>query len=170
MRVERGHCRQRLLALEVRPQEFGFIVFEGTTRIMDWGTRMAVDWQNRKRVVALKAIRRLLDFYRPPMIVLHRNGSSVDAIRVATIIRAEARRRSVQCQTVAMADVGRFFAALGCTTKHEIASLIAEWFAELSWVVPPKRKPWQSESRHTLIFDAAAVGVVFLATSDQEAA
>lgn len=148
----------------------GFVVFEGMTRVMDWGTRMAVDWRDRKRMVARNAICRLLDFYHPPMVVVHRHGTSPNALHIAAIIQAEAKRRSGRCHTLPSGEIARFYAAHGCTTKHSIALLIAERFPELSWEIPPRRKPWQSESRHTLIFDAAAVGLVFLVAKAQETA
>jgi hypothetical protein len=36
-------------------------------------------------------------------------------------------------------------------------------FEELSWMVPPKRKPWHSESYHAVVFDAVATGLVAFA-------
>ena len=58
--------------------------------------------------------------------------------------------------------VRAFFADHGAATKHAVASLLAEWFEELTWQVPAKRKPWQSERYNTLMFDALATGMAFL--------
>ena len=38
---------------------------------------------------------------------------------------------------------------------------LAEWFDELSWKLPPKCKPWQSEDHNLTIFDAAATAMTF---------
>ena len=76
-------------------------------------------------------------------------------------VAAEVRRRSVACHLVTTKEVRRFFRQYGGTTKHEIASILAEWFEGLAWKLPPKRKPWQSEPYNTLIFDAAATAMAF---------
>jgi hypothetical protein len=55
------------------------------------------------------------------------------------------------------------FDQLRYDAKHQIAQLIADLFEELSWRVQPRRKAWHSESYHTVIFDAAATGLVTLA-------
>jgi hypothetical protein len=62
--------------------------------------------------------------------------------------------------------VRRFFDQTGSATKHEIASTLAEWFIELAWKLPAKRKPWQSENYQMVIFDAVATGAAFLALKD----
>ena len=50
------------------------------------------------------------------------------------------------------------FAELG--QAHEA---LAEWFEDLAWKPPLRRKPWQHEPHNTVIFDALATAVVFLA-------
>lgn len=160
--------RNKLLALDIRPQEFGFVVFDGAACIVDRGMRSAFDWRNRQIVVARTAVCRLLDFHRPGTVVLCRRGRTANAFHVAAVVRAEAKRRSVPCHALSVREVTHFFAPFGCATKHEIALLLAEWFRELSWTIPPKRKLWQSEPRLALIFDAVAVGIAFHATREPE--
>ncbi|HET9410043.1 MAG TPA: hypothetical protein VFO39_22595 [Candidatus Sulfotelmatobacter sp.] len=48
--------------------------------------------------------------------------------------------------------------------KQEIASTVATRFPELLSILPPKRKPWQSEDYRMSIFDAAAVGIAYFAS------
>ena len=49
------------------------------------------------------------------------------------------------------------FAQGGRWNTHEVAQAIAKRFPELAWHLPRKRKPWQSEPKKQLIFDAAAL-------------
>jgi hypothetical protein len=76
-------------------------------------------------------------------------------------IERELKRHKVRLQFVDAAEVRYFFGQHGCKTKHDIASVLAAWFEELAWKLPPKRKPWQSERHATALFDAVAVGVTF---------
>lgn len=158
---------QRVLALEVRPQKIGFVVFDGATKVTDWGVSWTIAKRSR-RSIAEAGIRRLLDRYFPAMIVMRpseKPAKTADAVPATlAIIRAEARRRSVRCRTVHAPQVKRFYARLGCTTKHEIALLMAEWFEELVWIIPPKRKAWHREHHRTCVFDAAAAGAFVFGT------
>lgn len=67
----------------------------------------------------------------------------------------------MKLQSMNPQEIKLFFAKHGCTTKYEIASLLGKQFEELSWKVPPKRKPWHCESYRMCMFDAAAAGVTF---------
>jgi hypothetical protein len=46
-------------------------------------------------------------------------------------------------------------------SKYDRARVLASVFPELDWKLPPKRKPWQSEPRAMMIFDAAAIGFAY---------
>ncbi|PYU94225.1 MAG: hypothetical protein DMG25_07270 [Acidobacteria bacterium] len=46
-------------------------------------------------------------------------------------------------------------------TKHQIATSLAERFAELRPILTPKRKPWESEDYRMSMFDAATLGVAY---------
>jgi hypothetical protein len=70
-------------------------------------------------------------------------------VRKATLlavqtIRAETRRRSINLELLNTRRIQYFFAEHECTTKHQIASLLATWFEELIWKLPPTRTPWLS--------------------------
>lgn len=163
-----GARPQRVLALEVRPQKIGFVVFDGATKITDWGVSWTIAKRSR-RSIAEAAINRLLDRYHPALIVMRPSEKPTkvtDAVPATrAMIGAEARRRSVKCRTVRALHVKRFYVRLGCKTKHEIALLMAEWFEELAWIVPPKRKAWHREHHRTCVFDAAAAGAFYFGSS-----
>jgi hypothetical protein len=159
---------ERLLALEARPRRFGFVIFEGPTRLLDWGVRSCVDGGKRVEAAVVKGIDPLLKLYAPSAIVMRnrRNltqNTKVTLRKIVKVVRGEARIRSVDLYLLTDVEVQRFFAEQHSKTKHQIASTLAGWFEELAWKLPKNRRPWQSEDHNMVIFDAAASGVVFLA-------
>ncbi len=158
--------KERLVALEIRPRKFGFVVFEGPTRLLDWGVKSYLGPSAHCRATLKKRIRVLLESYAPASVVMRRRNSFSRKAREAILsavqtIGLEARSRSINLQSLNTQEIKRFFAKRGCTTKHEIASLLGKRFEELSWKVPPTRKSWQCESYHMCMFDAAAAGMTF---------
>jgi len=68
--------------------------------------------------------------------------------------------------TVRLVDESKlrdFFSRETRVNKHDIAEMVADRFPELSWRLPPRRKPWQSEPMRQSIFDAASLGVFYFA-------
>jgi hypothetical protein len=78
-------------------------------------------------------------------------------------ISREAHRCGAKIRLVKTKSRNRFFVQLRRNAKHQVAPLIADLFEELSLMVQPERKAWHSESYHTVIFDAAATGLVAFA-------
>ena len=160
-------ARKRLLALEVRPQRIGFVVLQGASQLLDWGVRAYGKEKSNSPAVGWTKIATLLELYSPTVIVIRRRSSGATTSSatpaVAAKIAAEARRRSISCRFVSGKEVPRFFARYGGTTKFAVAALLAEWFPDLVWKLPPKRRPWESEHYNTLVFDAAATAMAFLA-------
>lgn len=157
---------ERLLALEVRSQRIGFIVLQGTTRLLDWGVRTYGKQKSNAPSVGCSRVATLLDLYSPAVIVIRRRKTVRTPRRIisATVVRiaAEARRRSISCRFVTAKEVRHFFARYDVTTKHAIASLLAKWFPDLTWKLPRKRRAWESESYNAPLFDAAATAVAYL--------
>ena len=87
--------------------------------------------------------------------------SLTDASIVESIKRG-AQRRSIRILSLDAHRIRAFFKQRGCRSKDKTAALLAEWFPELAWRVPPKRKSWQSEPHNALLFDAVATAVTFL--------
>jgi hypothetical protein len=160
------HQMERLLALEVRPQKFGFVVFEGPTRLLDWGVKSYQVRGISRRAILRKRISFLLRMYVPSVLAVRQGDSSPRKARRAIlwateIIRAQASGKSTGLYSLKTREIWSFFAAHGCTNKHHMATLLAKWFEELSWRLQPARKPWQGEKSNTLVFDAAATGIAF---------
>jgi hypothetical protein len=170
MKVERAQSKDRILALEVRPRVTGFAVLEGPRHLLDWGMRKHPPRKLEPAGIVARKINALLDFYFPSVVIVRaRNVWSPKARRRITAIirvaRREANRRSINFRIVSTKAVHQFFAPHKCATKHQIATLIAGWFPELSWRLPPKRKSWKSEDHRMVVFDAAATALSFLGRS-----
>jgi len=164
--------RTRLLALEIRLSKIGFVVLEGPTKLLDWG--VGVRWFGRNKRSLKHAVpnrlRALMHLHGPSVVVARwiSHYSAPANKRFATIlraIRAECRRDSAEFKALPTRQVQRHFALLGHTTKHEIATSLAERFEELSWKLPRPKKSYQSEAPAMLLFDAAATGVTFFGGS-----
>lgn len=162
--------RDRVLALDVRPRKFGFVVFEGPTRLLDWGVRNYRVQGNRQQSIVASRTDAILGLYAPSAVVMrHRNSLSTNAGKaidlVTRAIIRQVRQRDTAIRIVSTRTVRHFFARHGCTRKYEIATTLAKRFPDLHWKLPPKRKLWQSEDYRMSIFDAAAVGVAYLAAN-----
>jgi hypothetical protein len=157
----------RILALEIRPRKIGFVVFEGPNRLLDWGVRSFAGHRNNRQAMAADRVSRLLELHEPAMVVIRRKpdggseGGKMGHL-ILKAIRGETESRSVAFRSVSEKSVERSFQQDGYRTKHQIASALAERFADLHWKLPPKRKAWQSEHHNMAIFDAAALGIAFL--------
>jgi hypothetical protein len=152
---------RKILALDVRSQRFGYVVVEGArVCALDCGVRSV-----HRRIGYISDLLRL---YRPSAVVLRRlktdgRRDSPGARKIMRVIRYESRRLGVPVEMVSDTTLKRFFREHGKQTKHEVAQLLAACFPELRWRLPPVRKCYEREARRMSIFDAAQLGVVFLA-------
>src|ERR1039458_4917474 len=159
---------ERLLALEVRSRRIGFVVFEGPSRLLDWGVRDCSCPTRRLDEVVAKRVRPLLFRYTPFAVVMRRENQylsqTATRLRIAMgAIKREAHRCGVEVRLLKTKPRKHFFDQLRYRTKHQVAQLIADLFEELSWRAQPQRKAWHSESYHTVIFDAVATGLAAFA-------
>jgi hypothetical protein len=159
---------ERILAFEVRSRRMGFAVFEGPTRLLDWGIRSCSQPTRHLHEVVTKRVRPLFVRYRPFAVVMrcdnHYSSQTPTRLRISVgAIRKEAHRCGVEFRLLRTKSRKRSLVKIGCGTKHQAARLIAELFEELSCRVQPERKAWHSEGYHTVIFDAAATGLVAFA-------
>ena len=59
-----------VLALDVHPQSFGFVVFEGPNQILDWGVRSFRTGVNAVKIPAATRFLALLDEFRPSAVLI----------------------------------------------------------------------------------------------------
>jgi hypothetical protein len=158
---------RRILALDVRRRKAGFVVIEGGERLLDWGVRTY--YQNPRQVVSAagKQFEELIECYHPSAIVArptvgpHRETATA-VRRILRRLHLSAANRGLEVEVVQVGRIDDIFAGFGCRNKHQINVLLAGWFDELYWKLPPKRKPWQPERWVQTIFDATAATVTFL--------
>lgn len=135
---------------------------EGPKQLIDWGVKEVKDNSSYR---CLKKIEYLIDFYLPDIIVVEEPiKGSRRCSRVKELIEdilSLALKKRVKISQVSRPKVKEVFASAGAKTKHDIAELIAEQFAELSLRLPPCRKPWMSEDYRMSIFNAMAFALAF---------
>ena len=152
---------KRILAIDLRSRSFGFVVFEGPTRLLDWGAKSFRQGVNAVQIPASMKFAGLMDEFSPSAIVVRKE--SVESkrkagMRQALVIQAEKHRipvRLLSRRVVKSAFVG------SNRNKYTIAVALVKQLPELAPKLPPERKIWQSEDYRMSIFDAAALGVAY---------
>jgi RNase H-fold protein (predicted Holliday junction resolvase) len=157
--------KSRILALDVRARRIGYVAFETPTGLLEFGvTRF------KSRRVALVRLTRLLRRTKPDALVLRKISSSstrntAGARTILRLARVLARRSSLAVSMIRENQVKEHFGGHGAATKYQRALFLVKLFPQLEWKLPPPRKAWQREHRNMSIFDAAAVGVAYLASA-----
>lgn len=152
---------QRVLAIDPTNRGFGFVVLEGPASLIDWGTK---DTEHADSEHSLQLVRELVSRYTPDVFVVEdvKNRNSRRRSRARELIEAvtaDASSHGVEVARVSREQVQELFRAAGATTKHGVATVIAEHFPELAPHLPPPRKAWMSEDSRMAMFDAAAFGL-----------
>lgn len=159
-----NHPSLRVLAVDPTAHGFGYALFEGPRRLVDWGT---TDIRGNKHAAALKKTEELVRRYQPAVLVVedcgHARSRRSPRVRLLTGQMLDAARRC-GAKGYALPIVASYqqFSKQGAHTKYDIASALAREFPALTLRLPPKRKPWQSEDSRMSIFDAAALGYTYL--------
>ena len=159
---------KRVLALDVHPRSFGFVVFEGPNQILDWGVRSFRSGVNAVKIPAATKFLALLDEFRPSAVLIGERITSrtTKQTKMLASIKRQARSRRIPVRCISRRDVNRAFVGFE-SNKYEVASALARQFPDLALRLPPKRKCWQSEDYRMGIFDAAALGVAYFTRSRQ---
>ncbi|MCI0417638.1 MAG: hypothetical protein L0312_00195 [Acidobacteria bacterium] len=161
--------RKRILALDVRPRSFGYVVFEGPDRLLDWGVKSFRNGVNAVQVPRGRKLEWLQEDYLPSVIVLKEPGPRSKRRQFVETVQAKAKSLGIAIRQLRPSAVQKAFGGAGQLTKYAMACALAERFPELRWALPPKRKPWQSEDYRTSIFDAVALGVAYFARQTKQA-
>src|SRR5450759_3896258 len=135
--------QQRILCLDIRPRSFAFVAFEEPKVVLDWGARSFRRGVNAVRVPLGVKVARLLDEYVPCVLVLERPRTSKH-LRIVAAIRKQAKLQRTPIRLLSARAVDAAFSGSN-DNKDQIASALATRFPDLLSVLPPKRKPWQSE-------------------------
>jgi hypothetical protein len=157
---------QLLLAIYPTTRGFGFVVFEGRNRTIDWGTKEARGDKNR---VALQKAGELMALYRPELLILENTeaAGSRRADRIRNLHRRLidlATTHKIVVRQFARSEIKAAFAKRGASTRYEIGQAISREFTDLEPWLPRPKKIWESEDRKLSIFDAAALALTFYDT------
>jgi hypothetical protein len=156
-----------VFALHPTTRGFGWVLFEGSTSPVEWGTASAKKGRNAKLLAQLE---RILKRCEPTILVLEafegREASRVERIQtLCRDVQHIAAGRGVRIRIFPRSTVQGFFAAVGATTRYEIAMVIAEKCTAFNHRLPPKRKPWMEQDPRQSIFDAAALVLTYYSAS-----
>jgi hypothetical protein len=152
---------KRILALDVRPRSFGYAVFEGPERLLDWGAKSFRSGVNAVQVPRAKKLEALLEEFLPSVAVLRKPGLRSKRKKFVEGVRGKADGYGIPVRFLSAREIQKAFDGQTRRGKYEIASAVAHRFRELAWILPPKRKCWQSEDYRMSIFDAVALGVAY---------
>src|SRR5437660_3496361 len=115
--------QQRILALDIRPRSFAFVVFEGPNVILDWGARSFRRGVNAVRVPLGIKVARLLDAYIPCLLVLERPRTRRH-VRIVAAIRKQAKGQRIPIRLLSPKAIDEAFSGSN-DNKHHIASALA---------------------------------------------
>ena len=156
----------RILALDLHPRSFGYVVVENPKRLLDWGVCSYRGKHGAGTALVRKRLRQLLNLWRPTALVLHsplkkfqRPNHKKDRLIERIVKEANSRWIIVRVPVKSSADhKGKIL------TKYENARRVAEHFPVLTRELPPKRQIWQSEHYRMSIFTAASLVCVYLSS------
>jgi len=154
---------QLILAIYTTSRGFGFVVFEGRNRTIDWGTKEARGDKNR---IVLQKVSELMAWYRPHLLILE-NIDAADCRRVDRIRNLYrqlidlAITNEIAVRQFARSEIKAVFAGRAASTRYEIAQAISRELRDLEPWLPRPKKLWESEHRNLSIFDAASLAVTF---------
>ena len=152
--------------MDLRGRRFGYAVFEGHKRLLDYGVSAYPVGGNEEPAIIGRPLAEVFRIFPPSAIVVKKERW--DALDVTPAARSfmnrmisEAKFRSIPICLINHDDVRNIFHVLGCETKYEIAAVLTRFFPELLWKLPPKREIWNSEHPRMPMFDAIALGFVY---------
>jgi hypothetical protein len=148
----------RMLAIDLHPRRFGYVVVESPDRLLDWGVR-SHRHKGGSTDALIRRLRSLLELWRPSLLVIN---DARHIRRHKSLLRKTLFERVVMEAKNHRVSVCIGSDQVGSLTKHENARLVAEHFSALRCNLPPKRKTWESESYRMSMFTAATLAMTLL--------
>src|SRR2546425_8346914 len=92
--------QKRVLALDVRPRSFGYVLFEGPERLLDWGARSFRKGVNAVRIPLAQKIEALVDECDPTVVVVkeaprRKKINSAKRRKMLDVITRKAEQRGI---------------------------------------------------------------------------
>ena len=158
------HHDPRIVAIELRSQQFGYAIFEGPKQLLDYGGGQLRPGGKAGAVQAARRIGQLIKLFTPSTVVVKRPDQHVatgyPGIRLmANAIRRQASAHVIPFQFIGRDEIEEAFRIFNVGNKHEIATVLTQIFPELLWKLPAKRKLGDPEHPRMVLFDAISVGL-----------
>src|SRR5437899_2671595 len=121
----------RILALDLHPRSFGYVVVESPRRLLDWGVSSYRGKHGAANVLICKRLRRLLELWRPVALVLKNPPRVMQKLNhrrkgLLERIETEARKHRIPVRILEDNPVGSQGKIL---TKYDNARRVAEHFS-----------------------------------------
>ena len=153
----------RILALDLHPRRFGYVVVEGKDKLLDWGVCTHRGRDNSGPVLIQRRLCRLFALWIPSIVLVHNPPTMNPRVRLRKLrllkrIVSEARKCGVGVRGIKIEsrqNPGKK------VTKYENTRRVAEHFPVLGWRMPPKRRAWESEHYRMSIFTAASLAMTY---------
>jgi len=161
-----------VLAIDPANRSFGFVVMEGHDCLINWGLKAPQPYTAAKDLLGVKD---LIERYQPDVIVVEdaEDKKSRRCRRVRQLIRkvhSLGLGEKIPVKSFSREEVKKEFGKDGATTKHQIATAIAESFPELAPRLPPPRALWQQENCQMAVFNAMSFALVYFKNRMKKAA
>jgi len=164
MNIDHG-IEPLLLALAVRASRYGYAVFNGPTRLLDWGAGEIVS-HDSGNAVGMRRVAFLFRHFPPSAVALtwsvdRKAPHHARALTFANFVHEQAALQQVPVIAVKSDAINYAFKDLRAHTKYDIAEALTRIFTELAWKLPPRRKSWHNEHHMMIVFDAVAIGFAY---------
>jgi len=161
--MHQANERKRIVAIDLRPSRFGFAVFEGPERLLDWGVKNFRQGLNAVRIPANVKLGELMDEFSPKTIVLlKRDVDTKNRASMREHVLREADKRRIAVSLLSPRAVKRAFVGSN-RNKHTIATAVIERLPELASRRPGPRKIWKPDDYRLRIFDAVCLAHAYFA-------
>jgi hypothetical protein len=152
----------RILALDLRPRRFGYVVLEGPNNLLDWGVRSCRRKGKPSDVLIQGRLRPLLGLWKPTVLLIRgarqlssRQQLLREGLLKGVVAEAKAYRVCVQLLKSAEERAEKL-------TNYERALEAAKRFPAVAERLPLKRKPWESEHYSMSIFEALQIAAAYV--------
>lgn len=146
----------RILALSLDWQGFGFVAFDGQDDLIDFGTR---NFRRKVKIPFEEKIPLLLDANQPDLLLMVKPSTTLRE-GIAAKIASIAKKEQIPLEIISWTEIRKSF-PLTHSSKYQVARAIAERYPELQFRLPSARKAYNSEKFGITIFEAAAAGFVY---------
>jgi Holliday junction resolvasome RuvABC endonuclease subunit len=159
-----------VLGLHPASRGFGWAVFDGPARPVDWGiTYLREDPGAGYR----QRIRLLIERHRPEVIAVEAPSGALKAPSAGSralleAVVALAEEYGVELHRYGRPEVRRALLLDARASRDRIAEAVAASVAALSHRLPPPRKPWDAQKRPVSLFSAAALILTYYASDEEE--